>query len=186
MIAALSVFLAWYFVLAAGVTVMAIIPAVAILVVACPCALGLATPTAIMVGMGKAASNGVLFKSGDAMEILSKISVAIFDKTGTLTEGKPHVTDVIQLEKEATAIVTSVGSSSKQQNTFVRDDQAKSKSEQDNLVLYIAAIAEKGSEHPLAKAIVNYAQDQDIQINDINLERFEAIPGRGKIGRAHV
>jgi Cu+-exporting ATPase len=179
MIAALSVFLAWYFVLAAGVTVMAIIPAVAILVVACPCALGLATPTAIMVGMGKAASNGVLFKSGDAMETLSKISVAIFDKTGTLTEGKPHVTDVIQLEKAATAIVTSVGSSSQQQNTLVGDNQ--SKSAQDNLVLYIAAIAEKGSEHPLAKAIVNYAQDQDIQqINDINLERFEAIPGRGR------
>ena len=113
------------------------------------------------------------------METLSKISVAIFDKTGTLTEGKPHVTDVIQLEKAATAIVTSVGSSSQQQNTLVGDNQ--SKSAQDNLVLYIAAIAEKGSEHPLAKAIVNYAQDQDIQqINDINLERFEAIPGRGR------
>src|SRR3989475_2789099 len=101
MVAAFSVFLAWYFVLAAGSTAMAIIPAVAILVVACPCALGLATPTAIMVGMGKGASNGVLFKSGDAMEIMSKISVAIFDKTGTLTEGKPRVTDVVQLKEIA-------------------------------------------------------------------------------------
>jgi P-type Cu+ transporter len=180
MIAALSVFLAWYFVVAVGVTAMAIIPAVAILVVACPCALGLATPTAIMVGKGKAASNGVLFKSGDAMETLSKISVAIFDKTGTLTKGNPQVTDVIQLNETAAAIVTSIGSSTQQRNTLVGDNQ--SKSEQDNLVLYIAAIAEKGSEHPLAKAIVNYAQDQDIQqINNINLERFEAIPGRGII-----
>src|SRR5215831_3785657 len=91
MIAALSVFLAWYFVVETGALATAIIPAVAILVVACPCALGLATPTAIMVGMGKAASYGVLFKSGDAMEILSKTSVAIFDKTGTLTGGNPQV-----------------------------------------------------------------------------------------------
>jgi P-type Cu+ transporter len=180
MIAAFSVFLAWYFVLAVGATATAIIPAVAILVIACPCALGLATPTAIMVGMGKAASNGVLFKSGDAMEILSKISVAIFDKTGTLTEGSPQVTDVIQLnETAASAITTSIGSGSQQRNALL--DQAKS--QRDNLsVLNIAAIAEKGSEHPLAKAIVNYARDQDIQeISDINLEKFEAIPGRGII-----
>ena len=81
-----------------SVCCLAIIPAVAILVVACPCALGLATPTAIMVGMGKGASNGVLFKSGDAMELLSKVSVAIFDKTGTLTEGKPEVTDVMEVK----------------------------------------------------------------------------------------
>src|SRR5215472_13574127 len=149
----------------------------AILVVACPCALGLATPTAIIVGMGKAASNGVLFKSGDAIEILSKVSVAIFDKTGTLTEGNPQVTDVIPLE--TAAIVTSIGSSSGQQlNVLDKDNQAKS--EQDKLVLSIAAIAEKGSEHPLAKAIVNYAQNKGIQqINDINLEQFEATPGRG-------
>src|SRR5215831_11051178 len=177
MITALSVFLAWYFVITVGGIAMAIIPAVAILVVACPCALGLATPTAIMVGMGKAASNGVLFKSGDAIEILSKVSVAIFDKTGTLTEGSPQVTDVIPLE--TAAIVTSIGSSSGQQlNTLDQDNQAKS--EQDKLVLSIAAIAEKGSEHPLAKAIVNYAQNKGIQqINDINLEQFEATPGRG-------
>ena len=99
MIAALSTFLVWYFGISVGASVaIAIIPAVAILVVACPCALGLATPTAIMVGMGKGASNGVLFKSGDAMELLSKVSVAIFDKTGTLTGGKPEVTDVMEVK----------------------------------------------------------------------------------------
>ena len=89
MIVALSTFLVWYLVIAHGVASAAIIPAVAVLVVACPCALGLATPTAIMVGMSKGASNGVIFRGGEAMELLNKISVAIFDKTGTLTEGKP-------------------------------------------------------------------------------------------------
>ena len=186
MIAAISVFLTWYFVLAAGATAMAIIPAVAILVVACPCALGLATPTAIMVGMGKGASNGVLFKSGDAMEILSKVSVAIFDKTGTLTEGKPEVTDVIQLKEIATiaslsAVTASIGGSSnlQQRNALIKNNNA-SYEQSNTALLTLAAIAEKGSEHPLAKAIVNYARDRDIQqINDINFEEFEAIPGRG-------
>src|SRR5437879_11612222 len=95
MIVALSTFLIWYFVVAHGVASAAIIPAVAVLVVACPCALGLATPTAIMVGMSKGASNGVIFRGGVAMELLKKVSVPICDKTGTLTEGKPQVTDVI-------------------------------------------------------------------------------------------
>src|SRR5438876_4453880 len=106
---------------------MAIIPAVAILVVACPCALGLATPTAIMVGMGKGASNGVLFKSGDAMEMLSKISIAIFDKTGTLTEGKPQVTDVIQLNEisiiesvSAVAASVSGGNNLQERNALIK------------------------------------------------------------------
>ncbi|MDQ6865974.1 MAG: heavy metal translocating P-type ATPase, partial [Thermoproteota archaeon] len=186
MIAALSVFLTWYFVVAAGATAMAIIPAVAILVVACPCALGLATPTAIMVGMGKGASNGVLFKSGDAMEMLNKISVAIFDKTGTLTEGKPQVTDVIQLNEIATiaslsAVIASISGSSnlQQRNALIKNNNANY--EQNNTALVtLAAIAEKGSEHPLAKAIVSYTQNIGIQqINDINVEEFEAIPGRG-------
>ncbi|MDQ6667778.1 MAG: heavy metal translocating P-type ATPase [Thermoproteota archaeon] len=186
MIAALSVFLTWYFVLAAGATAMAIIPAVAILVVACPCALGLATPTAIMVGLGKGASNGVLFKSGDAMEMLNKISAAIFDKTGTLTEGKPQVTDVIELNEIATiaslsAVIPSITGSSnlQQRNALIKNNNANY--EQNNTTLLtLAAIAEKGSEHPLAKAIVNYTQSNGIQqINDINVEEFEAIPGRG-------
>ena len=87
---------------------------------------------------------------------------------------------MLSSSETAATIVTSVGSSSQQQNTpLVGDNQSNL---QDNLVLYIAAIVEKGSEHPLAKAIVNYAQDQDIQqINDIDLENFEAIPGRGII-----
>ncbi|MDQ6865913.1 MAG: heavy metal translocating P-type ATPase, partial [Thermoproteota archaeon] len=182
MVAAFCVFLAWYLVVAAGATAMAIIPAVAILVVACPCALGLATPTAIMVGMGKGASYGVLFKSGDAMEMLNKISVAIFDKTGTLTEGTPQVTNVIQLKEiETIASLSGVVSSSNlhQRNAIIKNNNANY--EQNNTALLtLAAIAEKGSEHPLAKAIVSYTQSNGIQqINDINVEEFEAIPGRG-------
>ncbi|MBI3638804.1 MAG: copper-translocating P-type ATPase [Thaumarchaeota archaeon] len=161
MIVALSTFLIWYFVVAHGVAGAAIIPAVAVLVVACPCALGLATPTAIMVGMSKGASNGVIFRGGEAMELLNKISVAIFDKTGTLTEGKPQVTDVIEITK-LTTVVSSIDS------------------DKNNIAtLLLAAIAEKGSEHPLAKAIVAHAKNQGMKIDDASY--FEAIPGLGVI-----
>src|SRR6185312_8613791 len=80
-----------------------LIPAVAILVVACPCALGLATPTAIMVGMSKAAQNGVVFKGGDSLELLGRIKIAVFDKTGTLTQGKPMISDIMTIKQIAVA-----------------------------------------------------------------------------------
>lgn len=154
MAVAFSTFLAWYFLSPVGTHLMAtaLIPAVAILVVACPCALGLATPTAIMVGMGKSAQNGVLFKSGEALETLGKIQVAVFDKTGTLTEGKPQVTDIID--------VKSIG-----------DNAAKNK------ILEIAATAEKNSEHPLAKSIVQKVRELGIKIGETS--NFIAIPGKG-------
>src|SRR3989441_843378 len=151
MIVALLTFLVWYLVIAHGVASAAIIPAVAVLVVACPCALGLATPTAIMVGMSKGASNGVIFRGGEAMELLNKISVAIFDKTGTLTQGKPQVTDVIEIKKLA-MIVPAINS------------------DKNNIAtLALAAIAEKGSEHPLAKSIVAHAQNQGMKIEPVML-----------------
>lgn len=130
-----------------------LIPAVAVLVVACPCALGLATPTAVMVGMSKSAQNGVIFKSGEALEILGKTQVAVFDKTGTLTLGKPQVTDIIDI----------------QSNT----DAASAK----NKILEIAATAEKNSEHPLAKSIVKEAIETGIKIGETS--DFIAIPGKG-------
>ncbi|WP_166392624.1 heavy metal translocating P-type ATPase [Candidatus Nitrosotalea sp. TS] len=160
MVVALSTFIVWYFAVTHGVAGAAIIPAVAVLVVACPCALGLATPTAIMVGMSKGASNGVIFRGGEAMEMLNKISVAIFDKTGTLTQGKPQVTDVVEIKK--LAMVVPAISSDKNETT-----------------LTLAAIAEKGSEHPLAKAIVAHVQDQGMKIDDASY--FEAIAGLGVI-----
>ncbi|MDD4564329.1 MAG: heavy metal translocating P-type ATPase [Eubacteriales bacterium] len=121
---------------------------ISVLVIACPCALGLATPTAIMVGTGKGAEYGILIKGGGALETAHKINTIVFDKTGTITEGKPEVTDVI----------TAVGA-------------------QRNLVIQIAASAEKGSEHPLADAIVRSADKENIDF--LKVDTFEAIPGHG-------
>jgi len=156
MIIAAATFIGWYL-LSPGDLGSAIIPAVAILVVACPCALGLATPTAIMVGMGKGASNGVIFKSGDSIEALSKVSVAVFDKTGTLTVGRPSVTDIVQLQEVLPA--------------------AGSMQAGEQQVLELAATAEQWSEHPLAKAIVAHAKSNNIQPKDV--EDFQATPGLG-------
>lgn len=107
---------------------------IAVLIIACPCALGLATPTAIMVGTGKGAENGILIKGGEALEIAHKINTIVLDKTGTLTKGKPEVTDVIAL------------------------------SGKENDVLKIAASIEAGSEHPLGEAIVNKAKSLKLTI----------------------
>lgn len=147
----IATFLGWYTFTSHGVHHFAasLIPAVAVLVVACPCALGLATPTAVMVGMSKSAQNGVIFKSGEALETLGKIQVAVFDKTGTLTEGSPKVTDIIPI----------VGGITK------------------NRLLQVAAVAERGSEHPLAKSIVRNAQEENLTLEDPT--DFVSIPGRG-------
>ncbi len=111
---------------------------ISVLVIACPCALGLATPTAIMVGTGKGAEYGILFKSGEALETAHKIGTIVFDKTGTITEGKPEVTDII----------ATPGSSKEQ-------------------LLQIAASVEKGSEHPLGEAIVRHAENQSIEFLEV-------------------
>ncbi|RSU00375.1 copper-translocating P-type ATPase [Vagococcus fluvialis] len=130
--------IAWYF-LGQESWVFALTITISVLVIACPCALGLATPTAIMVGTGKGAENGVLIKSGNALETTHKIETIVFDKTGTITEGKPVVTDIL---------VT--GSLSK-------DD-----------FLLLAASAEKGSEHPLGEAIVLAAEEQGMTFKEID------------------
>jgi Cu+-exporting ATPase len=150
-------FLGWYFITPAGVHLVAtaLIPAVAILVVACPCALGLATPTAVMVGMGKGAQNGVIFKNGEALESLGKIQIAVFDKTGTLTQGKPQVTDIVAFD------------------SIIADNEIEKK----NRVLQIAATAEINSEHPLAKDIVQKAKDLGLILEETT--DFIAIPGKG-------
>ena len=123
--------IAWYFAGQTGVFALTI--AISVLVIACPCALGLATPTAIMIGTGKGAEHGVLFKSGTALETTHKLNTIVFDKTGTITEGKPKVTDIIT---------------------------AEGISETDLLTL--SASAEKGSEHPLGEAIVNSAEEKGL------------------------
>lgn len=126
--------LAWYF-LGQESWIFALTITISVLVIACPCALGLATPTAIMVGTGKGAENGVLIKSGTALEVTHKIQIIVFDKTGTITEGKPKVTDVL-----------------------VRDGI-----DPDELLL-LAASAEKGSEHPLGEAIVRDAEEKELSL----------------------
>jgi Cu+-exporting ATPase len=124
----------WYFIAKMPFT-FALTALIAVLIIACPCALGLATPTAIMVGSGLAAKNGILIKSSEALEKTHKIDTVIFDKTGTLTKGEPSVVDVI-LDK------------SYDKKEFIK----------------IAAIAEIGSEHPIGEAIVNYAKKMKIKI----------------------
>ena len=126
--------MAWYF-LGQESWIFALTITISVLVIACPCALGLATPTAIMVGTGKGAENGVLIKSGTALEVTHKIQTIVFDKTGTITEGKPKVTDVL-----------------------VREGLAP-----DELLL-LAASAEKGSEHPLGEAIVRAAEEKELSL----------------------
>ncbi len=112
---------------------------ISVLVIACPCALGLATPTAIMVGTGKGAEYGVLIKSGTALETAHKVQTIVFDKTGTLTEGKPKVTDIVTLD----------GTS-------------------EEFLLQIAASAEKGSEHPLGEAIVKNAEEKSLEFKKVD------------------
>ena len=162
MAVAFGTFLTWYFVAPPGehLIATALIPAVAILVVACPCALGLATPTAVMVGMSKSAQNGVIFKGGDALEMLGKIKVVVFDKTGTLTQGSPQVTDLITIKQIA---LTSEGSNSINNGN--------------NRMLELAATAEKNSEHPLAKSIVQKAKELKMILSDPS--EFFVIPGKG-------
>ncbi|MGI0082009.1 MAG: heavy metal translocating P-type ATPase [Nitrosopumilaceae archaeon] len=157
---AFATFLGWYFGTTDGEHHFAdsLIPAVAILVVACPCALGLATPTAVMVGMSKSAQNGVIFKGGDALEMLGKIKVAVFDKTGTLTQGKPQVTDLITIKQIAPTVESSPNN--------VND-----------MLLEIAATAEKNSEHPLAKSIVQKAKELNLNLGESS--EFYAVPGKG-------
>jgi P-type Cu+ transporter len=129
--------------------IVAIVAAVAVLVVACPCALGLATPTAIMVGTGKGAEQGILIKGGQSLERVQAVRAILLDKTGTITKGKPELTDVI-----------TVG------DTQVDD------------MLRLAAEAEQGSEHPLAAAIIGGARARGLTL-DSSLEHFSAITGRG-------
>jgi len=133
---AIATFIIWYFLGPAPAFTFALLNFVAVLIIACPCALGLATPTAIMVGTGKGAENGVLIRSAEALERSHKISTVLLDKTGTLTRGEPKVTDII-----------SVPSSSQEE------------------ILQLAASAEHGSEHPLGEAIVKAASEKKLKLS---------------------
>lgn len=146
-VAAFITFAVWFFAFGAPLT-FSLMAFTAVIVIACPCALGLATPTAIMVGTGKGAENGVLIKGGEPLEAACKINAMVFDKTGTLTKGLPEVTDVVDIAM-------------KDENKFIA----------------LMASLEKVSEHPLAEAIVRYAQTRGAKLHD--MENFKAIPGYG-------
>ncbi|MFD2629059.1 heavy metal translocating P-type ATPase [Oceanobacillus kapialis] len=140
---AILTFVVWIIFVDPGQFEPALIAAIAVLVIACPCALGLATPTSIMVGSGRAAESGILFKGGEHLEGTHQLNAIVLDKTGTVTKGKPEVTD------------------------FTGDEEA----------FQLLASAEKGSEHPLAGAIVAYATEKEMKL--IEVEEFNAIPGHG-------
>jgi Cu+-exporting ATPase len=149
-LSALTLVLTWWL---SGGFVPALVNAVAVMVIACPCALGLATPTAIMVGTGRGAQAGVLVKNAAALELAEKIQVLVVDKTGTLTEGKPAVTDIMVTEPTT--------------------EQA---------LMQAAATLEQGSEHPLAKAVMERAKG--LGIRPRSMSDFNAIPGGGVTARA--
>ncbi len=143
---AIATFVIWYNIM--GNVTMALITTVGVLIIACPCALGLATPTSIMVGTGKGAENGILIKGAESLELAHKLKTVVLDKTGTITQGKPTVTDFVTVNGTANGNELNL--------------------------LSLAASVERNSEHPLAEAVVNYAQSQGVQLTDA--QDFEAKP----------
>ncbi len=153
--------------------VFAFLFAISVLVIACPCALGLATPTAIMVGTGIGARIGVLIKGGEALESAQHITTVVFDKTGTLTHGKMNVTDMFLMQK--------IESNNKENSTTLIEATKELK----KYIFYISASAERGSEHPLGKAIVNKVEEEIKLSKNVSIqspvlpESFKNIPGLG-------
>lgn len=167
--AALLTFVIWW--LATGDFVAALIRLTAVLVIACPCAMGLATPTSIMVGVGKGAENGILFKNSAALEQAHKLNAIVLDKTGTITRGEPSVTDVVVAETQALRgrqpAVAGPGGAGDAVGAPLRGDE----------LLRLAASAERGSEHPLGEAIVRAAQERELVLSEP--AAFEGIAGHG-------
>ncbi len=166
---AIATFAIWYVFGSNPAFLFAMLNTVAVLIIACPCAMGLATPTAIMVGTGKGAEHGILIKDAESLEIAHKINTVIFDKTGTLTKGKPVVTDVIP----ASVILSKAKDLDPSFASLSQDD-----------VLGLAASLEKGSEHSLADAIVKKAEEERLTLSRV--EGFKAIAGHGVEGKLKV
>jgi Cu+-exporting ATPase len=151
-IIAIVTFVVWIFIGGDDSFNTALINFVAVLIIACPCAMGLATPTALIVGIGKGAENGILIKNGEHLELAHKIDTVLFDKTGTITEGKPRVSDIFTNEIDK------------------------------NILLKYAASLEKRSEHPIAQAIVDYADEKNIKLtNPINFKSSTGFGVSGKV-----
>ena len=149
-LSAILAFIGWWFFGPEPQLAYAIVAAVSVLIIACPCALGLATPISIMVGTGQAALSGILIKDAKTLETMEKIDTLVVDKTGTLTLGKPKVADFITVQEH----------------------------DKNELIKYAASL-ERASEHPLAQSVIDYAKESNISL--INVEDFEAVPGKGVI-----
>jgi P-type Cu+ transporter len=155
--------LIWIFFGGENATTFALVNTVAVLIIACPCAMGLATPTSIMVGTGKAAEMGVLFRKGEALQTLQEAKVVALDKTGTLTKGKPELTDFAIAESHKDKAV---------------EQGSRGEGEQNSLeLLQLIASVEKQSEHPVAQAIVKSAESRGVSLSEVH--DFEAVPGFG-------
>ena len=162
MILAVWTFVIWFVIGPQPQLVYALVTSVTVLIIACPCALGLATPMSLMVGIGKGAEHGILIRSGEALQTARAIQTVVLDKTGTITKGKPELTDVV-ISDQSLALSEVEGS--------VISDQ----------LLRLAASVEKVSEHPLAQAIVEGAQARKVELAEV--KDFEAIPGHGVSAR---
>jgi len=150
---AIATFTFWYVTGTNSVFIFAMLNAISVLIIACPCAMGLATPTAIMVGTGLGATHGILIKDAESLEVTHKANTIIFDKTGTLTQGKPSVTDILVV------------------------DTAKT---HQSVILNLAASVEKNSEHPLGEAIVKKAESEKLKVKKVI--KFKSITGKGVEG----
>ena len=154
---------------------------IAVLVISCPCALGLATPVAIMVGNGKAARNGILFKTSASLEETGRVQIVALDKTGTITSGKPVVTDLFAIDEDGDGVESEASGANKHYNHPDADELAEKYSSMINLNIYnlikAAASLETKSEHPLARAIVDYAAS--LKIEAAETADFVVLPGNG-------
>jgi len=165
---ALSTFAIWYLVLGSlvqgDVLLFSLAALISVLVIACPCALGLATPTAVTVGVGRGAELGILIKNSEVLENSGKLSTVVFDKTGTLTKGRPEVNDVVAFGDRG----------SREQGAGSRDDD-------EDEVLRVAASLERNSQHPLAEAVVKKAAERGLKLSEA--EGFDTLGGKGVSGR---
>ena len=162
---ALATFTVWF--LVTGDFVAALLRLTAVLVIACPCAMGLATPTSIMVGIGKGAEYGVLFKNSESLEQAHKLTAVVLDKTGTITKGQPAVTNILVSEQFSVISKQLAGIDAPIENSISNTDY----------LLQLAASAERGSEHPLGESIVLAAQEQGLVLSEPTA--FEGIAGHG-------
>lgn len=169
---AILTFVVWYFIVAPGDFRASLIPMISVLVIACPCALGLATPTSIMAGSGRAAEMGLLFKGGEHLEQTQAIDTVVLDKTGTVTNGTPSLTDVFTVDglKATESLQQAAGAEHEVDESPIVEEETAT-------LLQLAASAENASEHPLAQAIVEGAKEQGLTMLDT--EEFEALPGFG-------